>query len=180
MTVYTFWGNVDEHTDGTSVLFLRSGPLPIGESADFTDSEYSFFINRHILIPGSVPWSRTDFPWPTGTGVVNYGTSGGGSGGGGGGPTYTWKTPGVSTASALSSTGNARNDATLVRDTGSLYAWDGSTWQLLATFGSVGGGGSLPSTISGGDPTTTSFTAILDGGNPSTTSFTQVISGGTP
>jgi hypothetical protein len=175
VAVYTFWGNKNEQTDGTSVLYLRAGPLRIGQSADFTAFEYSFFSPNHILVPGSVPWTRTDFPWPVETGGINFQSSGGGSGSG---PTYTWKTPGVSTASSLPASGNSLNDATLTLDTNALYAWDGAQWRLLATFGSSSSG--LPAIIVGGIPGTTSFTSIVDGGTPSTTSFSQVISGGTP
>jgi hypothetical protein len=90
VTVYTFWGNTNEHTDGTSVMVLQSGEVPIGHSGDFDIHEYQYLVNKHILLSGNVPWNRTDFPWQQES--LNFiftrgALSGGGDTGGGGVPT---------------------------------------------------------------------------------------------
>lgn len=162
--------------DGTAVLFVASGAVPIGSAGDFTTQEYQLLSQSHVLIPGVVlGWTpeKVNFNWSSG--YVPPASSGGG-GSGGSGPTYHWKTPGVSTASNLPSSGNVINDATLTLDTFSLYSWDGAQWNLLANFSPVSSGFSLP--VDGGAPDTT-YTLIVDGGAPDTT-YTLIIDGGTP
>lgn len=63
MTVYTYWGNLNEKTDGTSVLKIASGFVDVGQSGDFTPQEYAYLSQKYLLRSGAIPWLRHDFPW---------------------------------------------------------------------------------------------------------------------
>jgi hypothetical protein len=61
--IYTYWGNKQENVNGTSVLEVDSGIIPLGESGEITDIEYQILSRDHILIIGYMPWFRRDFTW---------------------------------------------------------------------------------------------------------------------
>lgn len=63
MTVYTYWGNKDEVTDGTAGILVAAGLIYVGQSIDLTLAEYNFLSKSLILMPGVVPWNRGDFKW---------------------------------------------------------------------------------------------------------------------
>jgi hypothetical protein len=63
MTIYTYWANKNEQEDGTSAIIVQSGEIAIGESGDFTASEFAFLSQHFVLTPGVVTWTRKDFPW---------------------------------------------------------------------------------------------------------------------
>lgn len=61
--IYTYWGNKNEQDDGTSVLKIASGEIPIGQAGDFTDAEYLFLSQLFVLKAGDIFWPRDDFSW---------------------------------------------------------------------------------------------------------------------
>lgn len=60
---YTYWGNLNETTNGMSVIVVASGPIRVGESGVFTDDEWAYFSQICDLRQGDIPWTRTNFPW---------------------------------------------------------------------------------------------------------------------
>lgn len=64
MTIFTYWGNLDERRDATSVLEVAAGFCPVGQSIDMTPAEYQSLSQHYDLRAGAIPWTRTNFPWP--------------------------------------------------------------------------------------------------------------------
>lgn len=165
MTVYTYYGNKDERTDGTSVLTLDSGRVPIGHWGDFTNSEYNLYSQFYILKVGIVPWNRTDFPWQIDEiGYLLGQSSESGSGN-------------VGFPSVIQG-----GDAATPIFISIIFGGNASTPSFLQTIdGGNSGSGSvnaLPSTVSGGDASTSSFTSVISGGNASSPSSVQIFDGG--
>jgi hypothetical protein len=171
MTVYTYWGNRDERTNGTSVLNLVSGMLIIGHSADLTDAEVALLSQNYVLKPGNIPWTRTDFPWE----IPDVAIARVSGGSGGGGAVYNYLGA-VASASQLPTTGNRVNDAYLAIDTIIMYAWNGTQWVSSAIFSGQG----IPSPVDGGLASTTAYSGVADGGDSTTISFSGggVVDGG--
>lgn len=61
---YTYWGNLDEQHDGTSVLLSRAGiETALGEAGLLTRSQVVGAFSAYDLRAGTAPWTRTNFVW---------------------------------------------------------------------------------------------------------------------